>query len=210
MITTSMLIIFGYAGTAVFAFSGALQALRQEMDFIGVMFIACLTGVGGGTMRDLLLGATPVTWVSNPTDIYICTLAAITATTLQNRLMGKRLKALIWADAAGLALFAVAGTAKAVSLGAHPFTAVLFGAMSATFGGIVRDIICNEIPVLFRKEIYISAALLGGISFLLLPIMLSVEVRTCTAILASFSLRALAIQYHWSFPIVGKGKTHSD
>ncbi|WP_191249609.1 trimeric intracellular cation channel family protein [Kordiimonas sediminis] len=185
-------------GTAVFAISGALQAMRREMDIVGVAFIACVTGVGGGTMRDLLLGATPVGWVTKPTDIFICIGAAIITVLLSRFLVGKRLSLLIWADAVGLALFAVLGASKAVDYGAHPFIAVLFGAMSATFGGIVRDIICNEIPVLFHKEIYITAALVGAGTFVLMPETLEASTRILIAVLLAFSVRALAIRYNWS------------
>lgn len=187
-------------GTAVFATSGALQALRNDMDFVGVAFIACVTGVGGGTMRDLLLGAAPVSWVTNPTDIIICISFALITVVMNKPLMGRRMDVLLWADAVGLALFAVLGAVKAVDYGAHPFTVVLFGAMSATFGGVVRDVICNEIPVLFRREIYITAALIGALSFVLLPAGLDEAIRIAIASLIGFTARACAILFGWSLP----------
>lgn len=158
----NILLWFGYAGTAVFAISGALLTLHKSMDVIGVSFIAVVTGIGGGTIRDILLGATPVAWVNNPTDIVICIGSAFVVSSLNKALPGRRMQWLLFADAAGLALFSAVGVATAETYGAHPLVAVLFGAMRASFGGIIRDIICGEPPILFSEELYISPALMGG------------------------------------------------
>jgi len=158
-----------YAGVVVFAISGALLGLRKNMDIVGVSFIATVTGIGGGTIRDLLLGAGPVGWVVDPTDIILCVVSAVVISAFNVSLLGRRMQWLIYADAIGLALFAVLGAHKAELAGAHWLVVVLFGAMSASFGGIIRDVICNEEPVLFRSEIYISAALLGAALFAALP-----------------------------------------
>jgi len=196
----TILLWFGYAGTAVFAISGALLALRKSMDIIGVSFIATMTGVGGGTIRDLLLGATPVAWVKNPVDIVICIVCAVAVSFLNTALAGRRMQWLLYADAAGLALFAVVGAATAESYGAHPFVAILFGAMSASFGGIIRDIICGELPILFSKELYITPALLGGAMFILLPTSLGFDLRAISGLMAALSLRLFAIKLGWSMP----------
>lgn len=197
---TTILLWFGYAGTAVFAVSGALLALRKSMDVIGVSFIATMTGVGGGTIRDLLLGATPVAWVKNPTDIIICIVCAVLVSLLNRALAGRRMQWLLYADAAGLALFAVVGAATAENYGAHPLVAILFGAMSASFGGIIRDIICGEPPILFSKELYITPALLGSAIFILLPTSVGFDLRAIGGLLAALSLRLLAIRLGWSMP----------
>jgi uncharacterized membrane protein YeiH len=192
--------ILSLIGTAVFAVSGALQALRNHMDVVGVSFIACVTGVGGGTMRDLLLGATPVSWVKAPTDIIVCIVFAIITVLANKNILGKRMSLLLWADACGLALFATLGAAKAYEYGAHPFTVVLFGAMSATFGGIIRDVICNELPVLFCKEIYVTAALIGAACFVLLPVEMDQSLKIAVSAALSFSVRACSIIFGWSLP----------
>jgi len=196
----TILIWFGYAGTAVFAISGALLALRKSMDVIGVSFIAVMTGVGGGTIRDILLGATPVGWVKNPVDIIICIGFAVIVSLLNNFLAGRRMQWLLYADAAGLALFAVVGAATAESYGAHPLVSILFGAMSASFGGIIRDIICGEPPILFSKELYITPALLGGAIFILLPTSVGFDLRAISGLLAALTLRLLAMKLSWSMP----------
>lgn len=195
-------LFFWYAaiGTAVFAVSGALLALRKGMDIVGVSFIAAVTGVGGGTVRDILLGDTPVRWVTRPADIAICIACAVLVSAFNKRLLGRRMDWLLYADAAGLALFAVLGAAKAESYGAHALTAILFGAMSATFGGIIRDIVCGERPILFAKELYITPALVGGAVYILLPEALGFDIRAITGLFCALILRLLAIRLQWSLP----------
>lgn len=189
-----------YAGVVVFAISGALLGLRKNMDIVGVSFIATITGIGGGTIRDLLLGAGPVGWVVDPTDIILCVVSAVVISAFNVSLLGRRMQWLIYADAIGLALFAVLGAYKAELAGAHWLVVVLFGAMSASFGGIIRDVICNEEPVLFRSEIYISAALLGAAIFVVLPESLGFNIRAISGAGAALLLRLLAIRYSWSLP----------
>jgi uncharacterized membrane protein YeiH len=191
---------FALAGTAVFAISGAMHGLRKQMDVVGVSFIATVTGVGGGTIRDLLLGVTPVGWVQNPTDILTCVVCALVVCLFSQSLVGRRLQWLLYADAVGLALFSVLGAAKAEAASAHPFIAVLFGAMSATFGGIVRDVVCNEKPVLFRPEIYITAGLVGAAIYVFLPASLGFDLRAIAGLVGALSLRLLAIWFGWSLP----------
>ncbi|MEM8826891.1 MAG: trimeric intracellular cation channel family protein [Pseudomonadota bacterium] len=200
MLLETALFYLSALGTAVFAVSGALLGLRKGMDIVGVAFVATVTGVGGGTVRDVLLGQTPVAWVRHPTDIAICIVAAVAVSAANKTLLGKRLEGLLYADAAGLALFAVLGAAKAEAAGAHPLVAILFGAMSASFGGIIRDIICGERPVLFAKEIYVSAALLGGAVFVLTPGMLDSGARTLVGVGAALVLRLAAMRFGWTLP----------
>lgn len=202
----SPFIVLAYVGTAVFAFSGSLMGLRKRMDFVGVAFVATVTGIGGGTIRDLLIGRTPVGWVSNPTDIIICFSVAVLACLFYKVFMGRTLKWLLYADAVGMALFSVLGTAIALQSGAHPLISVLFGAMSATFGGLVRDIICSEKPILFSKEIYISASLLGGLAYILIPETLGVEIRLLIGLVLAALLRIIAIQRGWSLNFPGYPK----
>ncbi|RME63640.1 MAG: trimeric intracellular cation channel family protein [Alphaproteobacteria bacterium] len=199
MAAADILLALSWGGTAVFAVSGALMAMRKRMDLVGVVFLATVTGVGGGTLRDILLGAVPVAWVKAPHDIAIC-IAAGGGTMLLARRAARLRKALAWADAAGLALFAVLGTHKALAAGAHPFVAVLFGAVSASAGGIIRDVVCNEVPILLQREIYITAAILGGAVFVLLPDTLPFAMRAALACASAFGLRGLAIWRRWTLP----------
>jgi len=152
-------------------------------------------------MRDLLLGVTPVGWVRDPADIVICIVCAFVVCVFSRPLIGRRMQWLLYADAIGLALFSVLGAAKAEMAGAHPFIAILFGAMSATFGGIIRDVICGETPVLFRHEIYITAGLLGAAVYILVPAAYGFDVRAIGGLLAALSLRLLAMQFGWSLPL---------
>nr|WP_306265394.1 trimeric intracellular cation channel family protein [Pararhizobium sp. IMCC3301] len=192
--------IFALIGTAVFAISGALLGLRNRMDVVGVSFVATVTGVGGGTLRDLLLGATPVSWVVRPLELEICIVSAVLVSLLNSRLLGRRMQWLLYADAAGLALFCVLGAAKAEAAGAHPLVAILFGAMSASFGGLLRDVICNEVPVIMRREIYITAALAGASVYILLPASLGFDVRGLAGLIVALVLRVSAIHFGWNLP----------
>lgn len=195
-----ILSLVAYLGTIVFAASGALLGLRKSMDIVGVSFVATVTGIGGGTIRDLLLGDTPVFWVQNPIDIIICVIVAGLLCAAHRQLVGRRMDALLYADAAGLALFCVLGAQKAESLGAHPVSIVIFGAMTATFGGIIRDVMCNEMPVLFRKEIYVSCALVGSLLYTLLPESLGFDIRAGVGMSGAFALRLAAMRWQWSLP----------
>jgi uncharacterized membrane protein YeiH len=148
-----------YAAVAVFGATGALAAARRNHDIVTFGFFAAVTGVGGGTLRDLLIGA-PVFWVDRPAYVLAC-LAAALAVWLFG--VGRwREQTLLWLDALGMAAYAVVGAAKAGSLGAPPFSAVVMGVLTATFGGIIRDVLAGEPSVLLRREVYVSAALLGA------------------------------------------------
>ena len=199
----SWVIWFSLAGTAVFALSGALMALRSGMDVIGVSLIATVTGIGGGTMRDLFLGKLPLGWVTEPMPVAVCIGVAVLACFLNQNIIGKRMTWLLYADAAGLALFAVLGTSAAEEVGAHPIVAILFGAMSASFGGILRDVICNQTPLLLKQEIYITAAALGALLYVVLPANMGEEARALIAATPAFLIRVFAIRYHWrlNFPL---------
>ena len=187
-------------GTAVFAVSGALLALRKKMDVVGITFVAMVTGVGGGTIRDLLLGSTPVGWVESPSEIAICVAAALIVCFLNSNLTGHRLQWLLYADALGLALFTVLGSYKAQLSGAHWLVVILFGAMSASFGGVIRDIICNEVPVVFKSGVYVTAALAGAALFVILPTELGLEIRSLFGAILALIIRIAAIRFDWSLP----------
>jgi uncharacterized membrane protein YeiH len=192
--------ILDAAGIAVFAISGALVASRKQMDAVGFVLIACVTGFGGGTLRDLLLGRTPVFWLERPDLIGIAAAAGL-AVFLLAPLVESRFRALLWADAIGLALYAVLGAEIALIAGADPWAAVLLGVVTATGGGILRDVICNELPLILRREIYITAAAGGAAAYVALRLApLPRDIAVAAGVLLGFAIRAAAIHAGWSLP----------
>lgn len=154
-------------GTIAFAISGVLVALDKRMDAFGVLIIAFVTAVGGGTLRDLLIGIQPVSWMTNMTYVYVIVASAVFAVLLKNKINYLR-KSLFLFDTIGIGLYTVVGIEKGIVAGLHPIICVALGTMTACFGGVIRDILCNEIPVIFRKEIYATPCILGGFSYFLL------------------------------------------
>lgn len=190
-----------YAGVAVFALTGALAAARDKHDIITFWFFAVVTGVGGGTLRDVLIGA-PVFWVGDAAYLAIGLGAAIAVWFLAAYV--ERSKALIWLDAVGLAIYAVIGAAKALSLGVDPLVSIAMGTLTATFGGVIRDVLAGQPSVLLKREITITPAILAAGAFVTLHL-LSVPPWWAGAIgaAAGFVLRAGAIHYGWAFPSFG-------
>jgi uncharacterized membrane protein YeiH len=188
-----------YAGVAVFAATGALTASRKQLDLIGFGFLAAVTGIGGGTIRDLILGEVPVFWVERPAYLVVClVVAAIVYFTAH--LVESRYRLLIWLDAAGLAAFAVMGAAKGLALTGSPIVATVTGMMTATFGGILRDLLSGEPSVLMRPEIYVSAALLGSAVFIAASMLgAPLILGSALGVIAAFALRGGAIRYGWAF-----------
>jgi uncharacterized membrane protein YeiH len=147
-------------GVAVFAISGALEAARKQLDPVGFLFVAAVTGIGGGTLRDVLLDR-PVFWVHQPIYLWVTSAAAVVTFFVAPHLQ-RRLSALLWADALGMAVFCVLGARTALDAGAGPAVVVLMGTMTATFGGLIRDVVCTETPLLLKREIYATAAAAGA------------------------------------------------
>ncbi|MFM4705213.1 trimeric intracellular cation channel family protein [Aeromonas bivalvium] len=188
-------------GTAVFAFSGVLVAGRLRMDGFGVLVLAAVTAIGGGTIRDMILGATPVFWVRDTLYIWVILVTALLGMWLAG--LPKRLPwyVLPVADAFGLALFTVIGAQKALHFGASGLIAVLMGTMTGVAGGMIRDVLAREIPMVLQKEIYATACILGGIVY---TVALECEVERVLAMFVSmgvvFGLRVAAIYWHLSLP----------
>jgi uncharacterized membrane protein YeiH len=197
---------FEAIGVAVFALTGALMAARKGMDPFGFALLATLTGVGGGTVRDLLIGTRPVFWVGDPTDVLVCLIVAEAVFALGPKKVaalegGRRGRVLLWADALGLALFAITGTAKALAAGVPALSAIALGTITATFGGIIRDIFAGITPLVLRQEIYVTAAALGAaVAVTLQVIGLPLSFSAAAGFAAAFGLRALAILRGWSLP----------
>ncbi len=193
-------------GLFVFAVSGALTALRNDLDIFGVAMVAFVTGVGGGTIRDVLLGEFPVWWIRDPSAVAICLTGAVAAT-LAQPIFTSRLKALIWADALGLSVFAVLGAQAALAADAPPLIAIFMGAVSATFGGVVRDVLLNEPPLILKQDIYATAALIGAAVYVaLLYIGAAGALAAPIAAAATFAIRAMAIVFEIPSPKFGRAR----
>ena len=190
-LTTSILMIT-YFGDVVFAISGALTAARYRMDILGFVLIGTITGIGGGTIRDLLLGR-KVWWTQDPLELILCVVAALVTFFFVRSDITRR-KVMIWADALGLSVFAVVGCHVALEFGAPFFMAVFMGMVTGTGGGLIRDIITNTKPMILCGQVYATAALLGSLIYACLRYVGSPEnLAELVACLAAFSLRASAI-----------------
>jgi uncharacterized membrane protein YeiH len=186
------------AGTAVFAVSGAMLAAEKKQTFVTFVFFAVVTGVGGGTVRDLLIGA-PVFWVHHNATLLICLAGAAIVWLLAERLWPTR--ALLWFDAAGLAAFSAYGAAKGLAFGLAPIPAIGMGVLTGCLGGIIRDVLAGEPSILMRRELYVtasalSAALLVGLVWSGLP----GGAAGLAAAFAGFALRGAALWRGWSLP----------
>lgn len=194
----SALVLLDYFGIAVFAVSGALLAAEKRLDFVTFVFFAVITGVGGGTLRDLLIGA-PVFWVRTNATLLICIgAAALVWATSRKRFAGT---ALLWFDAAGMAAYAAYGAAKALGFGVAPVPAFLMGVLTACAGGIIRDILAGEPSVLLRRELYVTPAALSAGLFVAATLAgLGMWPAAAMAIAAGFGLRGAALLRGWSLP----------
>lgn len=201
--TVEPLFVLEMIGTAVFAISGALAASRANMDVFGFAVLALMPAVGGGTLRDIMLGRLPVFWVENNSYVLVALLASLGVYFFADR-PGFRRTLLVWMDAAGLALFAVLGTEIALETGVSTLIAVMMGVVTAVLGGMIRDIICNEIPLVLTREIYATAAFAASLTYVL-------AVRTgmdgtaalVVGVVAGFLVRGVGIVFHLSLPRVG-------
>jgi uncharacterized membrane protein YeiH len=196
--------VLEWVGVGAFALTGAVAAARHRMDPFGFVLLAIVTGVGGGTLRDLMLGVAPVFWVRDPAQVLVCILiglATFVAGRRGIRLLSSDLRRLIlWTDSLGLALFAVTGAARALEAGASSIVAIALGTMTATFGGIIRDLLCAETPIVLRSEIYVTAAAFGAGVQALGLLALSPTLAMVTGFVAAFGLRSLALVRGWSLP----------
>lgn len=192
--------LLDYAGVAVFAATGALAASRKELDLIGFLFLAAVAGIGGGTLRDVLLGALPVFWAQNPLYLVVCGIVAVlvffTAPMLESRY-----KLLLWLDAVGLAAYCVLGAAKGFAATGSPAVAVVTGVLTATCGGIIRDLLAGEPSVLLRPEIYITAALCGAAVHTLATVAgLPFAAAASAGFVVALIVRGGALRFGWTFP----------
>ncbi len=190
-----MLRILEFVGVAVFAVSGALAAGRKSLDLLGVLVIATVTALGGGTLRDVLLDRHPVFWVADPRYLYVTLLAAL-LTLIYTRRFRPPDRSLAYADALGLAMFTISGAQIAEALDLHGGVAVLMGAITGVAGGMIRDTLTAEIPLVLRRgRFYATAAIAGAIAYLLLQLVVE---RTTAALLGMVCIAVLRIAaIHW-------------
>ena len=197
----NILNIIDFIGVTVFAISGGLTARDKQLDVFGVAAVAFITALGGGTLRDVLMGSTPVGWM-NDLRYLIMILAGFSVSMMFGKRVRKLRRTFFVFDTIGIGVFTVLGLEKALSLGLHPVIAVMMGMISAVFGGVTRDVICNEIPLIFRKEIYALACLFGGFIFVLLRTFeVNSTINTVVAVLSIILLRLLAVRFKWDLNV---------
>lgn len=200
MIELSIFNILDLLGTIAFAISGALSAMNRRLDLFGIFIIAFVTAIGGGTVRDVLIGSTPVNWMENIIYIYLIGAVTIFAIIFRNKLNYLK-KSLFLFDTIGLGVFTITGVEMGVQNDLDPIISIAIGAMTGTFGGVIRDILCNEIPVIFRKEIYATACLIGGLAFVILhELGVSTDIIYIATSLTVISIRLVVVKYHISLP----------
>lgn len=189
-----------WLGLLAFATTGALVASRKQMDIVGFALLATVTGIGGGTLRDVLLGQLPVFWVDRPAYLLGC-IAMACVLFFTAHVPQSRLRVLLWIDAIGLSLFAVTGADKALAVGAGSVVAITMGVITATFGGIIRDVLGGETPIVLSREIYVTAALLAAAGYVACR---GLGVPSDIALVSGFglglALRASALHWGWSLP----------
>lgn len=190
-----------YASVLIFALTGALAASRAQLDIVGFIFFAALTAVGGGTLRDLLLGRDPVFWIADATPLAIAMGAAVLVF-FTAHLVESRLKWLIWLDAAALAVAVAAGVSVARSMGVSTGVVLVMGVATGTFGGLMRDVVANEVPLVLKQgELYVTAAVAGAGAALLASLFADGLVPTLACIVTTFGLRAGSLLFGWRLPV---------
>lgn len=197
---THFLYIIDILGTIAFAVSGAFLAMDKKLDPFGVLVLSFVTAIGGGTLRDIMIGNLPVSWLRNETATIVIFCSALAAM-LFGRYLAKMTTTLFLFDALGLGLFTIVGIKLGIAKDFSVGVCITMGTITACFGGVVRDVLLNHIPLLFRKEIYALACIIGGlIYFLLRELKVDADINTIICILIIFTIRVLAVRYQLSLP----------
>ncbi|MDD2821362.1 MAG: trimeric intracellular cation channel family protein [Flavobacterium sp.] len=187
-------------GTMAFAMSGALTAMHKKLDAFGIFIIAFVTAVGGGTLRDIMIGRTPVGWMLDLKYVYVIIIGFILAIVFRKKFDRLRTSLFLF-DTIGLGVFTLIGLEKGINIGLHPVICIALGTMTACFGGVIRDILCTEIPVIFRKEIYATVCIFGGIVFFFLKEMnLENDILYLITSVVIISGRLMAVKFKWYLP----------
>lgn len=208
MTVAQIFVALDFAGIFLFALSGGIIAARKHLDAFGAAVIGAVAGMGGGTIRDMILGDLPVYWVDAPQYLVVALVGGVVGyygSEIVRGEIGARRRALEWADAGGLGVFCVIGAQAGLAAGVHWSIALVTGVMSAAFGGLLRDIIVNDVPLVLRADIYALAALFGAVIYVAsVSLGLSESIAAPFAALAAFILRGCAIIWKWSLPPIGK------
>nr|WP_319399544.1 trimeric intracellular cation channel family protein [uncultured Carboxylicivirga sp.] len=196
------IVLFDYIGTMVFAISGTLTAAQKRLDLFGAMFIGFVTAIGGGTVRDIMLGNLPVTWIKNY-DYFLIILLGIILTVIFKKTVIKLKNTLFLFDTIGIGVFTVLGIEKTLELGISQPIAVIMGLISAVVGGIIRDTLCNELPLIFHREIYATACIAGSIVYLALRnIGFPPLAYTWITVGTIITIRLIAVKYSLAIPLL--------
>ena len=194
--------ILDILGTLAFAISGALVASDQKLDLFGVIIIAFVTAVGGGMLRDVLINAHPINWIGDLNYLYLIFIAVFLTFLFKSKILPLS-KTLFLFDTVGISVFTLLGLQKGLNFDLHPLIALIMGMISAVFGGVLRDVLTNKIPLIFEKEIYASACLVGGITYLLLkktPITDNLNFIVSASVI--ITIRLIAVKFNLELPKV--------
>ncbi len=197
----TLLAVLDYASVFIFALTGALVASRAQLDVVGFAFVASLTAVGGGTVRDVLLDRDPIFWVAAPSYILVAIAAAVLVF-FTAHLLESRLRVLTWLDPCALSTAVPAGVAAALSLDQHWGIVLLMGIATGCFGGLLRDVVCNEVPLVLKQgELYVTAAFAGAGAALVAALFMPAGAALLACAGVTFSLRAGSLIFGWSLPV---------
>lgn len=188
-------------GTVAFAISGAFSAMQRRLDWFGVLSISFVTAIGGGTIRDVLIGNTPVTWMRDMTTPFTILITGLITIGFKRYVKNFKITLFLF-DTLGLGLFTVIGIQKGLAVGLSPGICVALGTITGCFGGVLRDMLLNHIPVLFRKEIYATACIIGGTVYCLGLMILPGPIAETIAIIVICATRILAVKFNWKLPAV--------
>ncbi|MDO4728476.1 MAG: trimeric intracellular cation channel family protein [Bacteroidota bacterium] len=187
-------------GVVAFAFSGALAGVAKKMDIFGIFVVAIATALGGGMLRDVLIGNTPVLWMREVSYLWLVLIGTLTAIVFRKKLIYFRTSLFLF-DSIGLGLFTIIGVEKGIQMGFDPIVCIGLGTLTACFGGVVRDILCNDIPVIFQKEIYATLCIVGGILYFgLKEAGVNNDLIYMITTIFIIVLRILVVKYKWSLP----------
>lgn len=199
-----LLKLIDIAGIAVFSISGVSAAMEKKLDVFGVFIIAFITALGGGTLRDVLIGQLPVSWMYNLNYGLIVLLSTLAAMFFSN-IIGNYQKTLLTFDSLGIGLFTVVGIQKGILLDFHPAVCIALGTITACFGGVIRDILLNNIPLIFQKEVYATACILGGVVyFALMRLQMNEMIIEVVSIIFIVVFRLVAVKFNWQLPSIYK------
>lgn len=198
----SILYILDLLGTLVFAISGTMSAANKKLDLFGAYFTGFITAIGGGTLRDVILGNFPVGWITDLNYIIIISIGVAITFLFKDFIMGLK-RTLFLFDTIGIGVFTIIGIEKSLALNIHPILAIIMGLFSAVMGGVIRDTLCNDIPLIFRKEIYATACLIGGILFICLGFLgISSSINQFITISCIIAIRIICIRFKISLPVL--------